>query len=147
MPRAVSAGTAPAPRRPAALPPETPSSMVMHKVLDREALETLRNLQDPNEPDLVAEVTQVFFEDSTRCREAAERAFADKDPSALALAAHRLRGSAGLLGLQQLQQSAEDLEHVANVGEPTEWAARLFRMREAIDDAYLALREAALSAP
>jgi HPt (histidine-containing phosphotransfer) domain-containing protein len=116
--------------------------MDSHKVLHDEALTALRKLQDPGEPDIVVEVVHMFFEDSAKCREAAESAFAERDAASLAVAAHRLRGSASLLGLERLQHTAEDLEEIANIGGPTDWAARLFRLQEALSEAHLALREA-----
>ena len=119
--------------------------MDTHKVFDPEALRALRRLQDPGEPDIVAEVLRMFFDDSSQCRRAADDALAAGDATALAVAAHRLRSSAGLLGLQRLQQSAVDLEQVANTGGPTEWAARLFRVQEALGEACEALREASVT--
>lgn len=110
------------------------------KVLDVDALSSLRELQAPGAPDIVLEVVRMFAEDSIRCRQAAERAIAAGDASALAFAAHRLRSSAGLLGLSRLRQAAEDLERVANLGGPTEWAARLRRVRDALAEADAALR-------
>ena len=120
-------------------------AMDTHKVLDSEALTSLRTLQDPGEPDIVSEVVRMFFEDSDKCRVAAESAFALSDSSGLAVAAHRLRGSASLLGLQRLQQSAEDLEQIANVGGRTDWATRLFRVQETLSEAHAALRDACVS--
>ena len=112
------------------------------KVLDLEALAALRELQEPDAPDIVLEVVRMFVDDSAQCQQAAERALAAGDATALAFAAHRLRGSAGLLGLLALQQTADDLERVANLGGPTEWAARLQRMLDALADARDALRAA-----
>lgn len=114
------------------------------KTLGFEALAALRELQEPGAPDIVLEVVRMFLDDSAHCRQAAERALAAGDASALAFAAHRLKGSAGLLGLGRLQQSADDLERVANLGGPTEWAARLHRMRDAVIEAHEALRAAGL---
>jgi HPt (histidine-containing phosphotransfer) domain-containing protein len=114
------------------------------KVLDGEALAALRELQEPGAPDIVLEVVRMFLDDSAQCRQAAERALAAGDASALAFAAHRLRGSAALLGLNRLQQTADDLERVANLGGPTEWAARLHRMQEALVEAHDALSAASL---
>lgn len=114
------------------------------KVLDLDALSALRELQEPNTPDIVLEVVRMFVDDSEQCRVAAERALAAGNASALAFSAHRLRGSAALLGLCRLQQTADDLERVANLGGPTEWAARLHRMQDALDEANDALRTASL---
>jgi HPt (histidine-containing phosphotransfer) domain-containing protein len=114
------------------------------KVLNFEAVAALRELQASGAPDIVLEVVRMFLDDSTHCREAAERALAAGDASALAFAAHRLKGSAGLLGLGRLQQSADALERVANLGGPTEWTARLHRMHDALIEAHDALRAARL---
>ena len=114
------------------------------KTLDVAALAALRELQEPGAPDIVLEVVRMFLGDSAQCREAAERALVAGDASALAFAAHRLRGSAALLGLERLQQTAEDVERVANLGGPTEWAARLHRMQDALAEADEALRAASL---
>ena len=112
------------------------------KVLDLDALRALRELQEPDTPDIVLDVVRMFVDDSEQCRVAAERALAAGNASALAFSAHRLRGGAALLGLCQLQQTADDLERVANRGGPTEWAARLHRMRDALAEANAALRTA-----
>jgi len=121
--------------------------MESHKILDDAALVSLRKLQEPGAPDIVTEVVRLFVDDSAKCREAAESAFAASDATSLAVAAHRLRGSASLLGLERLQQSAKDLEEIAVVGGPNEWATRLFRVQEALSEALLALRNASLVNP
>lgn len=115
------------------------------KVLDRAMLDSLRELQAPGDPDIIDELVRMFTADSARCCAAAEDALHRRDATALAVAAHRLRGSAGLLGLQRLQRAAEALERVANVGGPSEWAARMLLVGEALAEAQLALKQLSLS--
>lgn len=111
------------------------------KVLDRAMLDSLRELQAPGDPDIIDELVRMFTADSALCRRAAEEALQARDANALAVAAHRLRGSAGLLGLQRLQRAAEELERVANVGGPSEWTARMLRVGEALAEAQSALKQ------
>lgn len=109
------------------------------RVLDGDAVATLKLLQEPGEADILDEVIRLFAIDAVSCRDAAERALRNHDATSLGLAAHRLHGSAGMLGLRQLQKAAEDLERVANVGGPSEWAARLVRVRDALAAALTAI--------
>lgn len=111
------------------------------RVLDGDAVATLKLLQEPGESDILDEVIRLFAIDAVSCHDAAERALRKHDATRLGLAAHRLCGSAAMLGLRQLQKAAEDLERVANVGGPSEWAARLVRMRDALAAALTALAD------
>jgi HPt (histidine-containing phosphotransfer) domain-containing protein len=114
------------------------------KVLDRAMLDSLRERQSPGDPDIIGELLRMFTADSAVCRAAAEHAVRVRDAAALAVAAHRLRGSARLLGLQRLQRAAEELERVANVGGPSEWTARMLRVSEALAEAQGALKQVTL---
>jgi HPt (histidine-containing phosphotransfer) domain-containing protein len=76
-------------------------------------LTSLRELQEPNSPDLIGELSGMFREDGqrrlARLREALEAA--DRDQ--LRLTAHSLKGSAGNLGASRLARVCAVIESTA----------------------------------
>jgi HPt (histidine-containing phosphotransfer) domain-containing protein len=75
-------------------------------LLNELALERLRRLRAPGDPDLVAELARLFVGEARARFEALEGA----DPEACRLAAHSLRGSAGQLGATRLAAACAALE-------------------------------------
>jgi CheY-like chemotaxis protein/HPt (histidine-containing phosphotransfer) domain-containing protein/anti-sigma regulatory factor (Ser/Thr protein kinase) len=73
-------------------------------------------------------------------RETLRRGFADTDLPAVATAAHRLRGLAGLVGATELSQAARALDEAARTGKPHDWPQLVARLEAACDELILAVR-------
>jgi HPt (histidine-containing phosphotransfer) domain-containing protein len=86
-------------------------------VVGRERLLALRDLQEPGEPDLVAEIVEMFRADGNARLARARGALARTDAAALRLEAHSLRGSAGVIGADVLSDAALDVERCATGGD------------------------------
>ncbi len=84
--------------------------------IDFSILDDLRSLQDEGEPDLVAEVVQLFLDDSPRRVIAIRAAAVAGDASQLGKAAHGLKGSAANVGAVRLRALCERLEHMGKAG-------------------------------
>lgn len=86
--------------------------------VDDEVLEMLASLQEPGEPDLLAELVTLFLRD-TPAR------LADLEPRPLAAGptarvAHAVKGSAGNLGAMHMQDLAARLEQAGHAGAASE---------------------------
>lgn len=110
------------------------------EVLDPQLLDTLRELQDPDEPDLAQELITLFLRDSTirvgRMRDAVARG----DRSAVAELAHQMKGSAGAVSAARLGESASELEQAARSDDPD--PGRLTDLFGRVADAFDEVREA-----
>lgn len=84
--------------------------------IDFNVLDDLRSLQDEGDPDLVAEVVQLFLEDSPQRVVAIRTAASAGDASLLGAAAHGLKGSAANVGAVRLRAVCERLEHMGKLG-------------------------------
>jgi len=80
------------------------------ETLDRDVLETLRELSGDDEPSLFAELVQIFLDDTPVRLEAIEAAFASADADGIGRAAHALKSSAANLGALALSEMFRDLE-------------------------------------
>ena len=83
------------------------------EVLDRRALDRIRAIQRPGQPDLVARVLQMYVERSPAQLAAIVAAAAAADPAGLARAAHDLKGGSGNLGLVLLVDLLARIEQLA----------------------------------
>ena len=107
-------------RNPAAFPEA--SEPVLDKSIesvDREILASIRDLQGDGEPDLLAELIDLYLEDAPARIEAVKLAFTQGDAKALALAAHTLKGSSGNLGAKRIAALAGLLEEQGRLGSTT----------------------------
>jgi HPt (histidine-containing phosphotransfer) domain-containing protein len=82
-------------------------------VVDWSQVQELRELQEPNEPDIVAELIATFLEDSelrmTRLLAAADAG----DANTVIREAHTVKGNAALFGAEKLRGDAERVERGA----------------------------------
>jgi len=83
----------------------------MHPTLDPGVLEGLATLQDPDEPDIVKTLIDLFLVEGRERMDTIQQATASGDAQARVRAAHSLKGSAGAIGAFQLQQLCADIEH------------------------------------
>lgn len=79
-------------------------------VIDEEALDAIREVQDAGAPDLVAETAALFFDDTPRRIAELHQASAAGDATGLRRCSHSIKGSSWLLGLMRLGRACELLE-------------------------------------
>jgi CheY-like chemotaxis protein/HPt (histidine-containing phosphotransfer) domain-containing protein len=81
-----------------------------NQVLDPEVIATLKELGGDDDPDLFAELVELFLEDTPTRIEALSTALEQQDAIALEQAAHALKSSAGNLGARFLAELFRDIE-------------------------------------
>jgi len=88
-------------------------------VLDATVLDTLRQLTPPGEPDVLAEVLELFLQEAPRRIEKLIAAWAANDAAELYKTAHSLKGSAGNIGAQPLFRVCSQLDGKGRAGDLT----------------------------
>jgi HPt (histidine-containing phosphotransfer) domain-containing protein len=83
---------------------------VTPSALDATVLESLRQLNQAGQPDIVREVLTVFLADAPVRLAAIDDAIRDGDAQAIQRSAHALKGAAGSIGALGLQARCRDLE-------------------------------------
>lgn len=78
--------------------------------IDPAALNELRAFQEPGEPDIVAELIDIFLEDCPSRIEAIRKGVEDGDSDAIASAAHALKSSCAQLGVVKMSAICQVLE-------------------------------------
>src|SRR5436190_507068 len=86
------------------------------QVLDPNALDALRGLQDEGDDDLLGELIDLFLEDSPGRIAGMRDAIAREDWPALASWAHGLKGSCGSLGAMHMAELCARLERLGRAG-------------------------------
>lgn len=86
------------------------------EVLDRAALDTLRELDDPGKSDVFKEVVVLYLDDAPRYLDEARGAIASQDCEALHRAVHSLKGSSRYVGGASLADLCQELENEAAIG-------------------------------
>jgi HPt (histidine-containing phosphotransfer) domain-containing protein len=81
--------------------------------LDPTVLESLRQLTQPGEPDVLADVLGLFLADAPARIEAIATAAMVGDAEALRRSAHTFKGAAGAIGATALQAACRELEETA----------------------------------
>jgi HPt (histidine-containing phosphotransfer) domain-containing protein len=85
-------------------------------VLDMNALEALRSLQEDGEEDLLAELIDLFLEDAPTRITSLREAITREDWSAMGSWAHSLKGSCGSLGATHMADLCAKLEAMGRTG-------------------------------
>jgi HPt (histidine-containing phosphotransfer) domain-containing protein len=78
--------------------------------LDHEVLDGLREMQEVGEPDLLAELVEIFVEDASARLRALREALERSDAESLKQTAHALKGSAANLGARRMAHIAARIE-------------------------------------
>lgn len=86
-------------------------------VLDAAALDALRQLTTPGEPDVLAEVLALFRDEVPRRIERLQAALDAGSASDLHRASHSLKGSAGNIGARALEAACRRLDDRARAGD------------------------------
>ena len=86
-------------------------------VLDRAALDQIRQLQGVGQPDLLRQVIDIYLESSSKLVEQIDAALASADAAAAGRAAHALKSSSGNVGATAVTQLAAAIEAAARGNE------------------------------
>jgi PAS domain S-box-containing protein len=112
--------------RPTTAPPASPRKTTgSDPTIDTSVLDGLRELREPDEPDPVAELIDLFLRDTPARVQSMEAAVRESHAAALKEAAHSLKGSSNNLGARRLSKLCADLEQSAKDGNLGD-SARLF---------------------
>jgi two-component system, sensor histidine kinase and response regulator len=95
---------------------EEPHATAHGQVDDFGELMSLRSLQQEEEPDIVTELIDIFFQDTPACLEGVHQALRQVDSRALEHAAHSLRGSCATIGARRMAQLCLALEKEGQAG-------------------------------
>ena len=109
-------------------------------MLDQTVIAGLKELREPGQPDPLAELIELFFRDARPRLQKMEAALAAKDFSALAAAAHSLKGSASNLGARRLASLCASLETEAKGQELSETANILLDVKSEFQQVEQTLR-------
>jgi HPt (histidine-containing phosphotransfer) domain-containing protein len=85
-------------------------------VLERSVLASLRELQEEGEPDIVAEVGDLFLKHAPNKIAAIEKAASEGNAKALEVAAHSLKSSSSYIGALKLSAFSKELEFMGRSG-------------------------------
>jgi len=111
----------------------------MRPVIDWDQLESLRALQEPDEPDLLEGLIASFVRDAGPRMARLGTAVSARDLVAARFEAHTLKGSAAQLGAVVLSQAAEQLEHAAFNGAIDRLPALAEHLTRSMEDVLAAL--------
>src|SRR6266511_5847373 len=81
---------------------EQPHAAAQGQVDDFRELTSLRAMQQAEEPDIVAELIDIFFQDTPSRLDGIRQALRQSDIQALEQAAHSLRGSCATIGARRM---------------------------------------------
>jgi HPt (histidine-containing phosphotransfer) domain-containing protein len=115
-------------------------------VVDLPTLERFRALQLAGEPSLVAELVTEFLRRAPLRLERMRKALATGDRAVIALEAHTLVGSCGMLGAFRMRVRCRELEALALEGAPAATAAAIEEVSRCFEEASPVLSEAARKA-
>lgn len=93
-----------------ATPVPAPAEKQLPDVLDRSVINGLKELREPDQPDPLRELVELFFRDAEPRLKSMREAAAASDAAKLAAAAHTLKGSASNLGAKRLSALCAAIE-------------------------------------
>lgn len=85
-------------------------------VIDISCIDSIRSLQRPGRPDILARVVACYFEDGDSLVAAIREGIAAGDAAAVHRTAHRLKSSSAFLGASRLAQHCRELEELCRDG-------------------------------
>jgi two-component system sensor histidine kinase/response regulator len=93
-----------------------PRTFSSSAVIDPAALEELRGLEQEGDSDLVSQVVEAYLKSSSQLLEKIHEARTNRDPAAIAKAAHTLKSSSAQVGARKLSASCKELETRGRAG-------------------------------
>jgi signal transduction histidine kinase/CheY-like chemotaxis protein/HPt (histidine-containing phosphotransfer) domain-containing protein len=124
--------------------PAADSAAVAPSLLDRRALDTIRELSPDRGATILARVIDSYLVSAPDQLEALRRALVEKDAKTLQTQAHSLKSSSANVGARDLSELAREVEAFGRAGQTTEAAGLVERMAAAflrVRDALVAERE------
>ena len=109
-------------------------------VLDRQVIETLRQLTPPGEPDVLTEVLQLFLSEVPPRIERLCNAWSAGDIQGMYRLAHSLKGSAGNIGAQRLFEVVRQLDELGRAGDLAATAPLMDALRVEFDKVEVEIR-------
>jgi two-component system, sensor histidine kinase and response regulator len=91
--------------------------MAGDSALDPDVIESLRQLTPPGEPDVLAEILQLFLEEVPKKIRLLHAALNSGDAPQVARIAHSLKGSSGNIGANSLHDVCRQIDDVAKSGD------------------------------
>ncbi len=110
-------------------------------MLDHAKLDQLREILG-DDPEGVGDIIDTFLDDTPNSIEALKAGLADGDASAVASAAHKIKGSSSTLGAMRLSELCKTFEEKANEGDLSAVDARIDELDEVWEATETALQEA-----
>lgn len=98
--------------------------------IDYAVLESLRELQQDGEPDILGELVEMFVSDTEPRLAALREAVESGDASGVEQTAHALKGSTGNMGARSMSALAADLQDIGASGDLAGAARKLERLEE-----------------
>jgi two-component system, sensor histidine kinase and response regulator len=86
------------------------------KTVSPPAIARLRELGEPNGPDLLGELIGMYLADAPRFMTELRQAVAASDCRSVMDTAHKLKGSSANLGAERLEEICRELEQIARAG-------------------------------
>jgi HPt (histidine-containing phosphotransfer) domain-containing protein len=94
----------------------TDKAEISQELLDKSVLASLRELQEEGEPDIVAEVGDLFLKHAPSKIAAIKKAASEGNAKALEVAAHSLKSSSSYIGAMKLSAISKELEFMGRSG-------------------------------
>ncbi len=105
------------------------------------AIEALRELESPEDPNLVNELIELFARTSATLLTEIEVAISDRNAGKLNTAAHTLKSSAANLGATRVAEKAAVIEAIGNRGTTAESEPHFVTLKNELSIAVLELQE------
>jgi two-component system sensor histidine kinase/response regulator len=109
--------------------------MPTESVIDLKMIEMLRDLQDPNEPNLLKEIVDLFIASTPVRLEKIRAALSESNSRSLALEAHALKSGSANLGANAMRDLCLKLEELGNAGSIMEGARLLAALEQEFEKA------------
>ena len=91
--------------------------MHAHDVLDPDVVKSLRQLTPPGEPDVLAEIFNLFLSDVPKRIDALRAAVQSGDAARVQRTAHSLKGSSGNIGARAMHEVCRQIDEGAKEGD------------------------------
>ena len=115
--------------------------MTSGAALDPSVVDTLRQLTEDGQPDVLAEVLHLFLSDASARMSAIEAAVTHRDAAALQRAAHAMKGASATIGATALQGACRRLEEMGKQQHFGDADAALTAMRHEFERARAAIEQ------
>ena len=93
--------------------------------LDQSVLDVIRDMEDEDDPDMLAEIIGLYFDRAPELLQSLQAAIANKDAESLRVAAHTLKSSSANVGARVLADLCRELEELGRSGSLDNSATKL----------------------